>query len=117
MPLAAAFMVGLVFAAPLGWLFATAAWSGGAIHQVNATAIKVGTYYKRKNCDQLATLRFTSVDKETCLDGLYPPSLMREGQLLSVGTTTFPFGFLIVSIARADLTVSTVRQGSMTNHP
>jgi hypothetical protein len=102
MPLTAAMLVGVFFAAPLGWLFAAAAWYGGPVHHVNTTAAKVGTYAQRKGCDQSATLRLVSVDKETCLDNLYSPSTMREGQLLNIGTTVFPFGFLIVSIESAD---------------
>ncbi len=112
MPLGAATVVGLFFAGPLGWVFAVAAWSGGTIHYVNATALKVGTYSKRKGCDQSATLRFASVDKETCMDNLYPPSAMREGELLNVGTTVYPFGFLIVTIASADRAQSTTHQGN-----
>ena len=108
MPLMAAMGVGMFCAAPLGWLFAVAAWSGGAVHHVRATAIEVGTYSKRKNCDQTATLRFASFDKETCLEGLYPLSLMREGQALDVGIKEFSFGFLIVSIANANPAVPDV---------
>ena len=101
MPLTAAMLVGVFFAAPLGWLFAAAASYGGPVHHVSATAVKVGTYARRKGCDQSATLRLAAVDKETCLDNLYSPSTMREGQLLNVGTTMFPFGFFILSIASA----------------
>lgn len=101
MPLTAAMLVGAFFAAPLGWLFAAAAWYGGPVHQVSATAVKIGTYARSKRCDQSATLRLASVNKATCLDNLYPPSTMREGQPLIVDTARFPFGFLILSIASA----------------
>jgi hypothetical protein len=95
-------VLGLVLTGPLGWVFAAAAWSNGAVRHVSATAIKVGTYSRRKGCDQFATLRFATVDKETCLDTLYPHSSMQTGQLLDVGITVFQFGFLIVSIAATD---------------
>ncbi|HEX8478165.1 MAG TPA: hypothetical protein VF663_07505 [Telluria sp.] len=102
MPLTAAILAGLVFAAPLGWLFATAAWYGGPVHYVKATATDVGSYARRKHCNQSATLRLPSVARKTCLDRLYPPATMRDGQVLNVGIVTFSFGFLIVSIASAD---------------
>jgi hypothetical protein len=38
MPLMAAMPAGLVFAAPLGWLFAAAAWYGGSVHHVRGCA-------------------------------------------------------------------------------
>lgn len=99
MPLMAMSIVGLVCAAPLGWLFAAATWSGGAIQHVSAVASKVGPYSQRKGCNQSATLRFASAEKETCIDTLYPHASMRSGQTLDVGIRTFPFGFLIVSVA------------------
>lgn len=102
MPSIASVMVGIAITGPLGWVYAVAAWSGGPIHHVSATAIKVGTYSRRKGCDEFATLRFASVDKETCLDSLYPHSSMHTGQLLDVGIASFQFGFLIVSIASTD---------------
>ena len=102
MPMMAAIPAGLVFAAPLGWLFAAAAWYGGPVHYLSATATDVGSYARRKRCDQSATLRLPSVAKKTCLDRLYPPATMRDGQALNVGIVTFSFGFLIVSIANAD---------------
>lgn len=102
MPLMAAMMVALVHAAPLGWLFAAAAWSGGSARTVSAIALEVAPYSPGKGCNQSATLRLGAVDKSTCLDGLYAPSSMRPGQPLDVGIDTFAFGFLIVSIADAD---------------
>jgi hypothetical protein len=102
MPLTAAIPAGLVFAAPLGWLFAAAAWYGGPVHYVRATATDVGSYARRKHCDQSATLRLPSVARRICLDRLYPPATMRDGQVLNVGIATFSFGFLIVSVASAD---------------
>ncbi|MCC2972369.1 hypothetical protein [Massilia sp. IC2-476] len=103
MLLSASLAVVFVCLAPLGWIFAMAAWSAADVHQTSATAIKVGEYSRRKGCDQVATLRFRSVDKETCLDALYPPSAMRPGQLLDVGIAPSPVGFLIVSIKAAGL--------------
>lgn len=102
MPLTASMLVGLVLTGPLGWMLALAAWSDGTVRHVSATAVEVGAYSRRKGCDQSATLRFASVDKETCLDGVYPPASMQQGQRLDVGITTFAFGFLIVSIAATD---------------
>lgn len=101
MPLTAAMLVGGVFAAPLGWSIAVAAWSGDPVQLVRATATDVGDYAQRRGCNQTATLRFASVDKRTCLDDLYPPSSMQPGQPLDVGIVPFRFGFLIVSIAPA----------------
>ena len=101
MPFMAALMVALVFAAPLGWLFAAVAWSDVPVERVGATVVEVGTHARRKGCDQYATLRLAGAEKKTCLDGLYPPSVMRPGQELSVGTKSSAFGFLIVSIAPA----------------
>jgi hypothetical protein len=101
MPLMAAMTVGVVLAAPLGWLYAAVAWSGAATEHLNATAIEVGNYTRGKGCDQYATLRLAAVDNKTCLDGLYPPSAMRPGQRLDVGARMTSFGFLIVSIAEA----------------
>lgn len=102
MPLMAAVLSSVFVVAPLGWLFTAAAVYGGPVHQVSATAIQVGTYSPGKGCDQSATLRLASVDKKTCLDNLYPTTTMREGQLLVVSITMFPFGFLISSIGNAD---------------
>lgn len=102
MPLMASMLAGLVLAGPLGWMLAVAAWSDGTVRHVSATAVEVGAYSARKGCDQSATLRFASVDKETCLDSLYPPASMQRGQRLDVGITAFAFGFLIVSIAATD---------------
>jgi hypothetical protein len=102
MPLMAAIPAGLVFAAPLGWLFAAAAWHGGPVHYVRATADDVGSYARRSHCNRSATLRLPSVAKKTCLDRLHPPATMRDGQVLNVGLVTFSFGFLIVSVASAD---------------
>ncbi len=102
MPLMAASMTSAFVVAPLGWLFTGAAFYGGPVNQMSAIAIQIGTYSPGKGCDQTAILRFASVDKETCLDNLYPTSTVREGQLLVVSTTMFPFGFLISSIGDAD---------------
>lgn len=101
MPLMSLLAVGAVLAAPVGWLSAAAAWSGGALRHVDATAVKVESYAARRGCDQRATLRFASADKETCLDGLAAAGTVRRGQLVDVGITEFPFGFFIASIARA----------------
>ncbi len=102
MPLMAAVSTSVFVVAPLGWLFAGAAFYGGAVNQVSATAIQVGTYSRRKGCNQSATVRMVSVDKKTCLDNLYPTTTMREGQQLVASITMFPFGFLISSIGNAD---------------
>lgn len=102
MPLTAALIVGVFFAAPLGWLFAGAIWHGGSVHHVSATAVEVENYARRKGCNQSATLELLSVHKKTCLDHLYPPSTMRERQLFDVGVLLFPFGFFISSIANGD---------------
>ena len=99
MPFMAALIVGLVFAAPLGWLFAAVAWSDIPVERVSATAVEVGTHARRKNCDQYATLRLAGAEKKTCLDGLYPPSVMRPAQELAVGIKATRFGFLIVSVS------------------
>jgi hypothetical protein len=99
MPLLALTAIGVVFAAPLGWLFAIAAWSGRPVNQVDATAVEVGTYAQRKGCDQWVTLRFASADKKTCLDNLYANASLRTGEQLHVGVSTFAFGFQIVSIS------------------
>lgn len=112
MPLAAATMVALVFAAPLGWLFATAAWTGGSARTIRAIALEVAPYSPGKGCNQSATLRVAARDNATCLDGLYPPSSMQPGQSLDIGIDTFAFGFLIVSIANADLPAPDPRQHS-----
>lgn len=101
MPLTAAVLVGAVFAAPLGWAVAAAAWSGDPVQLIRATATDVGDHAQRKGCNQTATLRFASADTRICLDGLYPLSSMQPGQLLDVGIVPFRFGFLIVSIAPA----------------
>lgn len=102
LPLTAIVVVVFPLTAPLGWLFAGVAWLDGATQQVPATAIEVQPYSSRKGCDQFATLRLLSVEKETCLDYLYPRSAMRRGQPLTVIVRTVPFGFLIVSIADTD---------------
>ncbi|MBQ5948574.1 hypothetical protein [Massilia sp. ST3] len=99
MPLMAAMVAGLLVAAPLGWVLAIAAWSGGVVHHVDAVATEVGTYSQRKGCDQFATLRFASVEKEVCIASLSPHSSLHPGQSLAVGIVRFSFGFLIVSIA------------------
>ena len=102
LPLSAALIVGIFFAAPLGWLFAGAVWHGGPVHHVSATAVEVEKYVRSKGCNQPATLELQSVHKTTCLDHLYPPSTMRERQLLDVGVLLFPFGFFISTIAPGD---------------
>lgn len=112
MPSMASVVVGVVLTGPLGWLYAAAALSGAPVLHVSATAIKVGAYSPRKGCDQFATLHFASVDKETCLDTLYPHSSMYTGQPLDVGITTFPFGFLIVSIASTDSATPVAHSGN-----
>lgn len=101
-PLAAALLVGMLFAAPLGWLFAAAAWSGGPVQQVHAIAAQVGAHARRKGCDQSAIIRFGQRYKKTCLDDLYAPSPMQPGEYLDVGIRAYPFGFLIVSITSLD---------------
>jgi hypothetical protein len=50
----------------------------------------------------LATLHFDSVVKKVCLDHLYPPSAMRNGELLNIRAAMFPFGFQVLSISSAD---------------
>lgn len=101
-PFLAALIVGIFFAAPLGWLFAGAVWHGGPVHHVRATAVDVKKYVRSKGCNQPATLALQSVHKETCLDHLYPPSTMRKQQRLDVGVLLFPFGFFISTIAPGD---------------
>lgn len=103
LPLTAFMLVGMLFAAPLGWLFAAAALIGGAESHVHAVATEVSPHSRRKGCDQRATLRFASADKDLCLDGLYPPAAMQPGEALTVGIRTFPFGFQVVSIQAATL--------------
>ena len=101
LPVMAVLAVVLPLVAPLGWLFAGVAWSNDVTQRVQAMAIEVRPYSKGKGCDQFATLRLLSIEKETCLDYRYPRSAMRRGQHLSVGIRTVPFGFLIVSIEDA----------------
>ncbi|WP_313178171.1 hypothetical protein [Massilia sp.] len=99
MPLSAMAIVASLVAAPLGWFFAAAAWVGGDVEPVRAVALAVEPAVQRKGCNQQAVLRLESVEKETCLDDLYPVSTMRASQQLDVGIERFAFGFLIKSIA------------------
>ena len=99
MPLSAVAIVAALVAAPLGWLFAVAAWAGGDAERVRAVALEVEPAVERKGCNQPAVLELESVEKETCLDNLNPPPVVRAGQQLGVGIERFSFGFLILSIA------------------
>ncbi len=102
LPVIASCIVVLGVCAPLGGLFAGAALLAGPIEHVRSTAIEVGTHYPgRRGCDQRATLRFESIDKQICLDDLYSPGAMSFGQVVDVGTAQFTFGFLIVSVKDA----------------
>jgi hypothetical protein len=84
-PLISLMSAGLVFTAPLGWVFALAVWSGGGVYHVSATAVKV-----------------SSSKSKTCLDTLYPHSSMQTGQVVDVGISESQFGFLIVSLSKTD---------------
>lgn len=101
-PLISLMSAGLVFTAPLGWVFALAVWSGGDVYNVSATLIKSSNNSKSKRCNQLATLQFELLKKEVCLDTLYPHSSMQTGQAVDVGISESQFGFLIVSLSKTD---------------
>lgn len=102
MPLMALFLVGLAWAAPLGWFIAAASWAGGESRHVRALAVEVETPSRRKGCRQYASLRFASAEKRTCIDGQPPDLPIRTGQVLDAGITAIPFGFLIDSLAPCD---------------
>ena len=102
MPLTALFLVGLAWAAPLGWLLGAAYWAGGESRHVAALAVEVEAPSRRKGCHQYASLRFASAEKKTCIDGQPRELPIRTGQVLDVGITVIPFGFLIDSLAPAD---------------
>lgn len=102
MPLTAFFLVGLAWTAPLGWFLAAASWAGGESRHVRALAVNVEAPSRRKGCHQYASLRFASAEKRTCIDGQPPDAPIHTGQVLDVGITAIPFGFLIDSLAPAD---------------
>jgi F0F1-type ATP synthase assembly protein I len=98
LPLVSALLVGMIFCAPIGWVAAFVAWSNVGADQVGATALLVEGYVRGKGCNQYAKLKFDLTVKDVCLDGIYPPSTMRAGQLLDVGVSKFRYGFYIRAI-------------------
>jgi hypothetical protein len=90
------------FAGELAKKYPTAWLRNGAVMPLTALFLVGLAWTAPLGCDQYASLRFPSVEKKTCIDGQPPDQPIRTGQVLDVGITAFPFGFLIDSLAPCD---------------